>query len=37
MKIGNAKGVTRLEAYCHYYAKYKLYRMNVNGVKDTHI
>ena len=35
--MGNAKRVTRLEAYCYHYAKHKVYRMNVNGVKDPHI
>ena len=36
MKIGDAKRVTRLEAYCYYYAKYKLYRI-FNGVKGTYV
>ena len=35
MKIGNDKRVTLLKTYCYYYARYKLYRMNVNGVKGT--
>ena len=37
MKIGDAKRITRLEAYCYYYAKYKLYQMNANGVKGTNV